>query len=58
MKNKINLPSSGAGIVRYSGKEDTKFKLKPAYVIIFVILVIIIEAILWFSGNSLLGIPK
>lgn len=38
--NMINLPSGGGGLMRYNEEYKSKFMLKPAHVILFVILVI------------------
>ena len=38
--NKIKLPGGFGGLVRYSEEYESKFMLKPIYVIIFVILII------------------
>ena len=45
--NKINLPSSGGGLVRYFEDVKSKTEIKPEYIIAFIILVIIIEIILY-----------
>lgn len=39
--NKINLPGGMGGLMRYDEEYDTIFKLTPAHVILFIILVII-----------------
>ncbi len=38
--NMINFPSSGGGLMRYNEEYKSKFMLKPAHVILFVIFVI------------------
>jgi len=54
--NKINLPSSGGGLIRYFDEYRSKISFKPGHIIILVIIIIIIEIILHTWGNSLLGI--
>jgi preprotein translocase subunit Sec61beta len=38
--NKIQMPAGFGGLMRYDEEYDTRFKLKPVYVIGFVILII------------------
>lgn len=49
MADKIQMPSSGGGIVRYFDDYKSKIEFKPIYIIAFIIIVIIIEMILWSS---------
>ncbi|MBU1201945.1 MAG: preprotein translocase subunit Sec61beta [Nanoarchaeota archaeon] len=49
-KDKISMPSSGAGITRYFDDYKSKIEFKPEYIIVLVIIVIIIEIILHMSG--------
>jgi len=53
--DKINLPSSGGGLIRYFDEYKSKISFKPGHVIILVIIIIIIEIILHTWGNSFLG---
>ena len=48
--NKIQMPSSGGGLVRYFDDIKTKFEIKPLYVIIFIALVIVVELYLYKFG--------
>ncbi len=43
---KISMPSSFGGIVRYFDEYKSKLEIQPAYVIVLVVLVIIFEMIL------------
>ena len=54
--NKINLPSSGGGLIRYFDEFKSKIVFKPQVVIVFIALVIILELILHVYGNSLFGL--
>ncbi|MBR9675903.1 preprotein translocase subunit Sec61beta [Candidatus Woesearchaeota archaeon] len=54
--NKINLPSSGAGLTRYFDEYKSKIELKPSVIIVLVIVIIIIEIFLHTQGLKLLGI--
>ncbi|MEW6062746.1 MAG: preprotein translocase subunit Sec61beta [Nanoarchaeota archaeon] len=45
--DKIRLPSSGGGLVRYFEDYKSKMEFKPHYVIAFIVLVIIIELVLY-----------
>jgi len=52
MSEKISMPSSGGGIVRYFDEYKSKIEFKPGFVIVMVILVIILEIILHRFGAS------
>ncbi len=54
--NKISMPSSGGGLVRYFDESVSRIRLKPGYVIVMVAVIIIIELILHWQGSSLLGL--
>ncbi|MBT3405617.1 preprotein translocase subunit Sec61beta [Candidatus Woesearchaeota archaeon] len=54
--NKISMPSSGGGLVRYFDESVSKIRLKPGYVIIMVAILVVIELLLHWQGNSILGI--
>lgn len=46
-KNKgVRLPSSGAGIANYSGDYKSKVSVKPGFVILMAIIILIIEIML------------
>jgi len=53
--NKVQLPSSGGGLMRYNEGSSSKFQLKPGHVIILVIVVILIELILHWQAASWVG---
>ncbi len=48
--NKINLPSSGAGITRYFEDSKSKFGIKPIYVVVAIVIVIVVELYLYKAG--------
>lgn len=54
--SKVRMPSSTAGITQYWDDVKTKIELKPEYVIVLAVLIIIIELLLqvygrvWFGG--------
>ena len=50
--NKIQMPSSGAGITRYFDDYKSKIEFKPEHVVVLVILVIIIIIILHLQGGA------
>ena len=54
--DKINMPSSMAGLTRYFDDYKSKIEFKPQHVIAFIIVIIIIEILLNWQGNSLLGL--
>lgn len=45
-QNKINIPSGLGGLVRYSEEYQSKLKLKPMHIVIFIILVILFVSVL------------
>ena len=47
--NKIMMPSSGAGITQYFDDYHSKIVFEPMHVIIFAIIVIILELLLWIA---------
>jgi preprotein translocase subunit Sec61beta len=38
--NMISMPSSGGGLMRYNEEYKSKFMIKPAHVIAFIILIV------------------
>jgi preprotein translocase subunit Sec61beta len=56
--NRINLPSSGGGITRFSDSSGSKFQIKPGHVIILLILVTLLEILLHTFGNAWFGITN
>ncbi len=54
--NKISLPSSGGGLIRYFDEYRSKISFKPGHIIVLVVIIIIIEVILHTWGDSFLGI--
>lgn len=56
-KDKIQMPSSTAGITRYFEDYKSKITFKPGHIIILTILVIVIAIILHNYGKGWLGIP-
>ncbi len=50
---KVQMPSSGGGLVRYFEDVKTKFPIKPEYVIIAIVVIIALEIIL--HKTSFLG---
>lgn len=48
--NKVQMPSSGGGLVRYFDDYKSKIEFKPIMVIVFIILVIVAEFILHNSN--------
>ena len=45
--NKIHMPSSGGGLVRYFDDYKSKLEIKPVYVIVVIALVILVEIFLY-----------
>ena len=55
-QDRINLPSSGAGITRYFEDFKSKISVKPQIVIVIIAVVIILEIILHMYGNAFFGL--
>jgi preprotein translocase subunit Sec61beta len=49
--DKIQMPSSGAGITRYFDDYKSKFELKPAHVVILAILIMLVIVILHMQSG-------
>ena len=52
--DRIQMPSSGAGITRYFDDYRSKFELKPSHVIILAVLIILVVVFLHMQ-NGLFG---
>ena len=46
-QDKVNMPSSGGGILRYYEGYKSKVEIKPIYVLAFIVVVIILEIYLY-----------
>lgn len=44
--SKVQMPTSGGGLVRYFEDVKTKIPIKPEYVIIAIVVVVILEIVL------------
>ncbi len=55
-KDKVQMPSSTAGITRYFDEYKSKIQFKPGSLIVMVIIVIIIMIILHTQGYAILGL--
>jgi preprotein translocase subunit Sec61beta len=54
--DKIQMPSSMGGLVSYTSDYDSKIIFKPAYVIVFCIIVVLIAIVLHMYGSALIGV--
>ena len=54
--DKISMPSSQGGLVRYFDDYKSKIEFKPGYIVLFVILIILLEIVLHLYGDSLFGL--
>ena len=55
-QDRISMPSSQGGLIRYFEDYKSKVSLKPGHVIVLVIVVMIIIILLHTYGKSLLGV--
>ena len=53
--NKVQMPQSGGGLVRYFDDYKTKLSISPVTVIVMILVVIFIEALLHTRGFGLWG---
>ena len=53
MAEKIQMPSSGGGLVRYFDDYKSKIEFKPILVVVFIIIVILLE--LYLHNFRVLG---
>ena len=54
-KDKMMMPSSGAGITRYFDEYQSKLRFKPGHIIVLCIIVVLITLLLHAYGSSLIG---
>ena len=54
--DKINLPSSGGGLVRYFDDYKSKIEFKPGHIILLVVVIVIIEIVLHSLGKGWFGL--
>jgi len=54
--DKIQMPSSGAGLTRFFDDYKSKIELKPEHVIALVVAVILIEIVLNWQGAAWFGL--
>jgi len=54
--DKVSMPSSMGGLVRYFDEYKSKLTFRPGHIIILCIVVIIIMLLLHAFGNKMLGI--
>ncbi|MDD5132812.1 MAG: preprotein translocase subunit Sec61beta [Candidatus Nanoarchaeia archaeon] len=52
-EDKIQLPSSGGGLVRYFDEYKSRLSIKPMYIITFIIFIIILE--IWLHKSKVFG---
>lgn len=55
-KDKISMPSSMGGLVRYFDEYKSKIQLKPGHIIILCIIIFLIIVLLHAYGSALIGI--
>lgn len=54
--DRIQMPSSGAGLTRYFDEFHSKIEMKPQHVIALIVLIIIIEIVLNWQGYAWFGL--
>ncbi|MFH1053307.1 MAG: preprotein translocase subunit Sec61beta [Candidatus Woesearchaeota archaeon] len=55
-RDKVSMPSSMGGLVRYFDEYKSKIQFKPGHIIVLIIIVIIIEIVLHLYGKAWLGV--
>jgi preprotein translocase subunit Sec61beta len=54
-KNRVSMPASTAGLTRYFEDYRSKIEIKPAYVIVIAVAVMLVIVLLNAYGSALLG---
>lgn len=54
--NRIQMPMSGGGIVRYFEDEKSKFEIKPSSVIVIGVVILLLIIFLHLYGNKIFGL--
>jgi len=54
--DRMYLPQSGGGIIRYFDDYKSKLEFKPQHIILLIIIVIVLEVVLHAYGYSMLGL--
>jgi len=54
-QDRIRLPSSMGGLVSYTNEYESKIVFRPAYVVVFCIIVILIVVFLHLYARSIVG---
>jgi preprotein translocase subunit Sec61beta len=54
--DKVQMPSSGAGLTRYFSEYHSKIEMKPQHVVVMIILIILVEILLNWQGYAWFGI--
>ena len=55
--DRVQMPSSGGGLIRYFDDYRSKIELKPGHVLVLIAVVVILVIALHAWGSSLLGLP-
>ena len=48
--NKINLPSSGGGLINYFNEFKSKVQIKPMYIMVVIAIFVVVEIYLYKTG--------
>ena len=54
-QDKIQMPSSQGGLVRYFDEYKSKIEISPVHVVILIVVVIVIEILLHAFGSGLIS---
>ena len=54
--NKVQMPSSGAGLTRYFDDAKTKVEFKPGHIVALAVVVMVVIIVLHLYGRGLFGI--
>jgi len=55
MADRIQLPQSGGGLIRYSEEPASKMQIKPETVIGFIVFIVVLMIFLHTKGFGILG---
>jgi len=55
MAERIQLPQSGGGLIRYSEEPSSRLQIKPETVIGFIVFIVVLMILLHTKGFGILG---
>ena len=57
-KKKTTMPQSMAGLTRFNDSDSSIIKIKPAHVIVLLVIVVLIVVFLHLQGDMIFNVPQ